>query len=319
MNFGNFNFTSCVEFLIIFLACISILIIQFRKFFSKNISLYQFFANISLIFSLIILSFGIFQPKIIEKSETNISWSNIVFTLDVSKSMNASDIKIDDFIFSRLDASKEFIKNFISKYPQNKYALVVFAWESIRILPFTNDINLFSTLLTWVDSNNVSVQWTNLISALKSAKENFTDENDSWLIVLISDWWEEKLELEKFSSQIQILTIWVWTDVWAKIPIWTDYFGNPTYKTYNWETIISKLSSENLKQIANFYNWQYANLSELSDFKKIEKILQNTSKQVFVQNSEKSLDLTRYLAIASFLFFILFLIFLILKNAKTKF
>ena len=319
MNFGNLNFTSFVGFFIIFLICIIVLIMQFKKYFSKSINSYKFLANIFLIFSLIILSFWIFKPKIISNSEVNYYWTNIVFALDVSKSMNASDVNLNTFIFSRIEASKEFIKNFITKYPQNKYALVVFAWEAVRILPFTSDVSLFSTLLSWVDSNNVSLQWTDLISALKSAEENFTWENDSWLIVLISDWWEEELNLEKFSSKIQVLTVWVWTDSWAKIPVWKDYFWDLTYKTYNWETVVSKLESSNLKQIANFYNWEYVSLSELSDFSKVEKILQNSSKQVFVQNSEKSLDLSRYLAMVSFLFFILFLIFLILKNAKTKF
>ncbi len=318
MFFTNLNIFSIILFL--WILCLIVFMI-YRTYFDykKNKNKLIFLSNIFLILSIFMLSIWIFWPKKISNSAKNYLWTNIVFVLDVSKSMNAIDIKSKDLVYSRLEASKKFIEEFLLNYPWNKYSLVVFAWEAIRILPFTSDTNLFSTFLSWVDSKNLSKQGSNLVLAINEWLKNFTKENDAWVLVLLSDWDDEKnLNLEKLNDKIKFLSIWVWTTKWSYIPIWKNIFGDTVYKTYKWWKVITKLYEENLKKIANFYNWIYSNLNDFWDFSKLDSTLNQVSKQSFIDNSENSLDLKRYISMFSFVFFLLYIIFLFLNNVKAK-
>lgn len=76
--------------------------------------------------------------------------------LDVSKSMNVFDVRFQDDLVSRLDASKKMISDFISYHPENRYALTIFAGESERLLPFTSDAATYLTILSGVTNKNIS-------------------------------------------------------------------------------------------------------------------------------------------------------------------
>jgi len=48
---------------------------------------------------------------------------------------------------SRLEAAKEYIQEILIQYPHSRAALTVFAGDSLRILPFTQERDLFLTFL----------------------------------------------------------------------------------------------------------------------------------------------------------------------------
>jgi hypothetical protein len=60
-------------------------------------------------------------------SQKEVNQSSILFILDVSKSMDAQDVYDADKSISRLNASKNFIKEFIKKHPNNEFSLQIFA------------------------------------------------------------------------------------------------------------------------------------------------------------------------------------------------
>ncbi len=251
-----------------------------------------------------------------KKKNTTTEWTNIVFVLDVSKSMNALDFSEWNSIFSRLIAAKNFIADFISKNQWNRYSLVVFAWDTQRVLPFTSDAELFVTMLSAIDENNVSKQGTNLVGALKDWFKNFTVDNDFWSLVLISDWSDEKsINLSELrdlkNDKIKLLVVWVWTTAWANIPIWQDPFWQIMYKTYGGQKVVTKLNESSLKEVANYFSWDYYNLDKLSKTENLESLLKDVSKKAIITNKENYVDLTRYFVILSFLFFLIYLISLI--------
>ena len=257
-----------------------------------------------------------------KKENSTTEWTNIVFVLDVSKSMNALDFSEWNSVFSRLIAAKNFIAGFISKNQWNRHSLVVFAWDTQRVLPFTTDAELFVTMLSAIDENNVSKQGTNLVEALKDGFKNFTEDNDFWSLVLISDWSDEKSvnlnELRDLKNdKIKLLVVWVWTTAWANIPIWQDPFGQIMYKTYGGQKVVTKLNESSLKEVANYFSWDYYNLDKLSKTENLESLLKDVSKKAIITNKENYVDLTRYFVIFSFLFFSIYL-FSLVKYDKNK-
>jgi Mg-chelatase subunit ChlD len=46
---------------------------------------------------------------------------DIIIVLDVSKSMNALDFEDSNNYYSRIDAAKLLVKNYVTNNPQNRY------------------------------------------------------------------------------------------------------------------------------------------------------------------------------------------------------
>ena len=100
--------------------------------------------------------------------------SNIIFTLDVSKSIDTIDIIFENKSYSRLEYSKNIIKDYIRKNPQNSYSLIIFAWEWQIISPLTNDIDIFLTFLENINSNTISKWWSNFNKVIEIINNNKT-------------------------------------------------------------------------------------------------------------------------------------------------
>ncbi len=321
MIISNLNTFSITIFILLIVISLIVLYFQFLEY-KKTYDKQRFYGIIFLIISFIILLLPIFGIKTLKNINSKNDWTNIVFVLDVSKSMNALDFSEDRDVFSRLVAAKSFIVDFINQNQWNKYSLVVFAWDTQRVLPFTQDTDLFVTMLTSVDENNVSKQWTNLKDALKDWFKNFTEDNDFWSLVLISDWSdEESINLDELkdlkNEKIKLLVVWVWTTLGAHIPIWQDPFWQIVYKTYNGEKVLTKLNENSLKDIATFFSWDYYNLDKLSKTDDLASLLKWVSKKALTTNKENYVDLTRNFVIISFLFFIIYLISLF-RYGKNK-
>jgi len=75
-------------------------------------------------------------------SEDDIHGVDIVLALDVSTSMQLTDVKP-----SRTEASRELIKRFIAGRPHDRMALVAFAGHAVTRAPLTTDRDLLRTLV----------------------------------------------------------------------------------------------------------------------------------------------------------------------------
>ncbi len=323
MIISNLNKFTVIIFILLLVVSFVVFYFQFSEF-KKTHNKQRFYSFIALLVWFIILLFPIFWIKSLKNWITEWLWTNIVFVLDVSKSMNALDFSENRSLYSRLTVSKEFIADFIWQNPWNKYSLVVFAWDTQRVLPFTTDKDLFITMLSSIDENNVSKQGTNLVDAIRDWYKNFTKDDNFGALVLISDWSDDNsinldwLKDLKNNKNIKLLVVWVWTNAGAPIPIWQDLFGQIMYKTYNWEKVITKVSETVLKEIANYFDWSYFHLDELSNLYSLSSILKDITKKTFKTDNENTIDLTRNFVIISFLFFMCYLILLIRYDKNKK-
>ncbi len=308
MLFWNTHFFTFIVFILLILIWWFLFFSLFKK--QNKISI------ILLVISYLFLIINIFEIKWWYTNWiNNVEWTKIVFAVDISKSMLAKDIKKDDLRVSRLEWVKWLINDFINTNTLNKYGLIAFAWESLEVIPFTDDLWVFSTIMQWINNSNISKNGTDLSKVLNSIYTYFKSDKDWWLAVIFTDWWEDDIKvsdklLDSFKkNNIKILIVWVWTKQWTKIPVAKDFFWRDIYKKYRWEDVIVKLNKDKLSDFANKYDFNFNSFDDFKDFKSINKFLANEIDYISLEkNINFRYDYTRFFIFISILFFTLFLI-----------
>ncbi len=331
MEFTNLNFLSV---LIFFLSIFIIFFIFYKRFLTekqilkkiswlayKNKLFYLKF--IFLFLSLFIILFWIFWIKFWEKIvKTKSKWIDVMFVLDVSKSMNVADIRDSNYSYTRLDVAKEAIWNYVVNHKQDRFWLIIFAWDAISTIPLTTDHDLFLTFLKWVDYRNLVKQWSNFTKALKMWTRRFIwDKDRSKALVFISDWWDKDdfVDVNSIKSlkrdDISYVVVWVWTEKWWRIITWRSVFWDIKYQKYKWKYVISKLNKNALEKIAKSLDANFLIIKKAWDLMRINNFLKKLEKKVFLKNNNKELmNFWRSLTIFSLIFFLFFLFFYLFEN-----
>jgi len=108
---------------------------------------------------------------------------DVIFALDVSKSMLARDIQPD-----RLTRSKQLIERMMDKMKNDRVGLVVFAGKAYLQTPLTVDYSAVKMLLSSVGPDMVPTQGTVLAEAISLADKSFSEKEKKYkALVLISD------------------------------------------------------------------------------------------------------------------------------------
>lgn len=285
-----------------------------KKWFQKT-SLYGI-PFIVLFASLVFSWLAFLNYKFNFNQKENIQSSNIVFVLDVSKSM----LVLDYGEKSRLDVAKNFIKNYILNNPNNRYGLTIFSWDVSGVIPLTSDKKLFLWFLDSTNERSILNGWTHFPQAIEESIHRFDSEDYGWAIILLSDFEtnldanENKTLLHTLSLQnknlkqkeIKFVWVWVWSEKWWKIPESYDVFWNIIYKKDElWKTIISYFDNE-------FFTSLTKNLNGISY--KINDFLESETNISFqipgdiitIENSRNDF-VSRYMLMISYLLFLTFL------------
>ncbi|MGV3460831.1 MAG: VWA domain-containing protein [Flavobacterium sp.] len=126
---------------------------------------------------------AIVNPKIGTKVETvKREGIDIVFALDVSKSMLAEDMAP-----SRLDRSKQIVSQIINGLGSDRVGMVGYAGAAYPVLPITTDYGVARMFLEGVNTDIVSSQGTAIGAAVDMAATFFDDPDSSKLVILLSD------------------------------------------------------------------------------------------------------------------------------------
>ncbi len=250
-----------------------------------------------------------YQIRIYEKN--TVSSSDILFLLDISKSMWS----FDDWEMTRLQLWKEFIKNYISKNLSNTYWLSVFAGESLNILPLTFDTHLLGMFLENIDEKTILKWGSNILWALKNSISRF-DENHKWALIILSDFethlpWSEKEKLlqdiEKIGTDldkkdIKLIFIWFGKETWSKIFESIDLFWKNIYKKdKNNKEIMTKFD----KEFFTSFSFDKYQINNWDDISKID--IKNIPASNIDKNEEKKIDTSRYFMIVAFFCFLCYL------------
>lgn len=191
--------------------------------------------------------------------------ADIMICLDVSNSMLAQDLTPN-----RLERSKIAIENMVNKLQGDRLGIIVFAGEAYVQLPITTDYSTAKLFLDGINTKIVPVQGTNIADAINKAVESFgKDEGKNKAIVIITDGEnnEEANESavdaaeEAAKKNITIHTIGVGSETGVPIPNIIDGVVSGYKKDNAGNTVVSKLDSKILQDIAAASNGVYVQAS----------------------------------------------------------
>ncbi|MGE4300571.1 MAG: VWA domain-containing protein [Victivallaceae bacterium] len=185
--------------------------------------------------------------------------SDVVFLLDVSKSMLAEDASP-----SRLAHAKYLIRQIVKDNPDDRFALVLFSGDALLACPLTGDAESFDMAVDEASPDSIPVGGTNVQRALQLVVEAFSGaETPSRAVVMITD--GEQLDgnatsvlAQMESSKIPLFVLGVGSSTEpATIPLRDNSGGVYTMLDRNGNVVRTKLDEALLKNLASGANGRY--------------------------------------------------------------
>lgn len=204
------------------------------------------------------LILALVNPKIgtsIKKVQS--SGVDVVFAIDVSKSMLAEDIAP-----SRLEKAKLIVSGIVDKLGGDRVGIIVYAGSAYPLLPITTDHAAAKMFLDNAHPDLVSSQGTAIGEALKLAQTYYdADEETGKYLIILSDGEDHEEKAATLSdyirgTDIRTFTIGLGTAQGGPIPI--SKIGGIKYKKdQEGNMVITQLHEEILRKIADTGNGDY--------------------------------------------------------------
>ena len=287
---------------------------------SPNRSFFKPFLKL-LILSLCILFliFGLVNPKIGTELETvKREGVDIVFVVDVSKSMLAEDIAPN-----RLEKSKRLVSAIINQLVSDRVGIIAYAAQAIPQLPITTDYGAAKMFLQSLNTDMLSSQGTAVDSALDLSRTYFNDQDQTNRVVfLISDGEDHSDEAEKAAMRanefgVKIFTFGVGTESGAPIPIKRNGIVETYKKDLEGNVVITKKNPDILKAISEVSNGAYYDGNDTDlvlDF--VEQTLKEMDKKEF--EAKKFVSYKDQFQIFLLIAFVLLLLEVFIFETKTR-
>ena len=178
---------------------------------------------------------------------------DVVFVLDVSRSMLAEDLKP-----SRLDRAKLAILDCVESLQGDRVGLVAFAGTAAVKCPLTLDYGFFRLMLNRISTDTISRGGTMIGDALRRTLDDVFESQEKQFkdIILITDGEDHDsfpIEAAKQLGErgIRLIAIGLGDENEGKrIPI-TDETGHPTFLKYQGEEVWSRLDADSLRNMVN--------------------------------------------------------------------
>ena len=210
------------------------------------------------------LVIGLINPKIGTKLETiKREGVDIVFAIDVSKSMLAEDVAPN-----RLEKSKQLVTQIINNLASDRVGIIAYAGKAFPQLPITTDYASAKMFLQSMNTDMLSSQGTAINEAIQLSRNYFDDEEQTnRVLIIISDGEDHNdlsIEVAEAASEegIKIYTIGVGSENGGPIPLKRNGVVMSYKKDQSNETVITKLNKETLRLIANEAKGSYIDGSQ---------------------------------------------------------
>ncbi|MBA10414.1 MAG: VWA domain-containing protein [Flavobacteriaceae bacterium] len=230
------------------------------------------------------LTIAMVNPKVGTKLETvKRQGVDIVFAVDVSKSMLAEDIAPN-----RIEKSKQLVTQIINNLASDRIGIIAYAGKAVPQLPITTDYAAAKMFLQSMNTDMLSSQGTAINEAIQLARTYFNDEEQTNRVLIIISDGEDHSDLSQDIAEtaaeegIKIFTIGVGSLKGAPIPIKQNGIVLNYKKDRSGETVVTKLNEETLRAIAEEANGQYINgLNTTEVVEAIRDILNKMDKKEF--------------------------------------
>ncbi len=184
---------------------------------------------------------------------------DIIFALDVSKSMLAEDVAPN-----RLEKSKQIVSQLINQFGSDRIGIVAYSGSAFPVLPITTDYGVAKMFLQTMNPGIISSQGTSIDEAIEMAMDQF-DKKDkaNKLLIIISDGEDHSDNAESVAADAQkmgmkIITVGVGTENGTTIPLRNEYGATTSLqKDKEGNVVITKRNADVLSKIAKASNGGY--------------------------------------------------------------
>ena len=212
------------------------------------------------LFGLASLVVALVNPKMGTKLETvKREGVDIVFAVDVSKSMLAEDIAPN-----RLEKAKRIVSEIIGELASDRVGIIAYAGQAYPQLPITTDYGAAKMFLQSMNTDMMTSQGTAIDAAIELAGTYYDDEEQTNRVLFIVSDGEDHSEgttlgaVEKAKEEgIKVFTIGVGSTKGAPIPLKRNGIVESLKKDSQGEVVITKMNETVLAEIADEGDGQY--------------------------------------------------------------
>ncbi|HEY5912694.1 MAG TPA: VWA domain-containing protein [Verrucomicrobiae bacterium] len=217
------------------------------------------------------------RPQWGEQTEkSHVFGQDIVFVLDASRSMLATDVSP-----SRLQRAKLAILDFVQRQSHGRLGLVAFAGQAFLQCPLTFDYGAFHDALSLIDDRTIPVPGTDIGRALEEGFQAMDKGDRQRLLVLLTD--GEDLEkggvrmAESLAKKgVVVFTLGVGTPAGGEIQMLTDQGRLELVRDAKGEVVQSRLDEPTLRAIAEATHGAYYRLGPVGEgLAKVRLALEN--------------------------------------------
>ncbi|HEY8158728.1 MAG TPA: VWA domain-containing protein [Methylobacter sp.] len=204
--------------------------------------------------------------------------SALIIALDLSRSMDASDIKP-----SRLVMARYKIADILKQRKDGQTALLVYAGDAFTVTPLTDDTETIDSQLSALNTDIMPSQGSNTVSALEKAVELFKQAGlQKGSILLVTDGVDvdKTLITVKSLDKYQLSILGVGTDDGAPVALPEGGF----LKDEQGNIVVPKLNSSELRKLAQAGNGVYQTIT--ANNADIQAVLTNVDRSVQQQGKQ---------------------------------
>ncbi|PHX62234.1 MAG: hypothetical protein CK517_01380 [Flavobacteriales bacterium] len=282
---------------------------------SKQTSRIKYMLQIMAVFFIVL---ALVNPKLGSKVETvPAKGVEIVFAIDVSKSMLCADIQPN-----RLEKAKQIMTQIINSIGSDRIGIVAYAGSAYPILPMTTDYELAKMFTQSINTDIISSQGTAIERAIQTSVDFFDNPTSGKAIILLSDGEDHEntsFDVSKLTKEknVKIITVGIGTSNGGIIEFADELGFQQVKKDKNGQVVTTKLNEEILQKTASETNGTYCNDSQISKVvATIKSALTSVKQQEFKaqQLAQKQSQFQWFLGIA----FLLLLLEFFMTNTNLK-
>lgn len=265
---------------------------------------------------LIFLIIALVNPKMGTKMETvKREGIDIIFAIDVSKSMLAEDIAPN-----RLEKSKQLVSQIINQLGNDRIGIIAYSGNAFPVLPITTDYSVAKMFLQTMNPGMISTQGTSIDEAINLAA-TFVNKKDKTnkLLIIISDGEDHSDDSESAAEEakklgIKIITIGVGTEKGGTIPLKRNGVVESLQRDQNNEVVTTKRNTDVLKIIAKTTKGGYVDGNSTKEVVAyVKNALDNIEKTEF-ESTQMANFISQFQWFLGFGFFLLFVDIFLLER-----
>jgi len=196
---------------------------------TSPLNLIRFIPEAFLLISLVLIMIALARPqRSNEKTEQWTEGIDILIGLDISRSMQISDLEPD-----RLTAAKQVALDFINGRKQDRIGLVVFSGDAFSLSPLTTDYDLLRSYIRDINFDMIQNSGTAIGSAMAVMTNRMRESQaQSKVCILLSDGDNNAGNIDPITAAelgsafgVTLYTILVGRE--GYVPFGKDFFGRP--------------------------------------------------------------------------------------------